>query len=107
MHLTTAPILHRVLTFGKSQEFTNRVGAIITVAWIIGFIIHATMDEFLLHGVSFFISVCVIAYQTNHLITEQVTNPVYQGKVRGIARFGFRKCANINFPKISLRVLSV
>ncbi|KAJ9296498.1 hypothetical protein DTO271G3_5196 [Paecilomyces variotii] len=88
MHLTTAPLLHRVLTFGKSQRYTNVLGAIMSVAWLIGFIIHATMDEFLLHAVSFAVSVYIIGIKTSRLLSERVKNPVYRAKAQGMARFG-------------------
>lgn len=93
MHLTTAPLLHRVLTFGKSQRYTNTLGAIISVAWLLGFIIHATMDEFLLHAVGFGLSVYVIGYQTSRLLSERVRDPVYRAKAQGMARFGICKCS--------------
>lgn len=99
MHLTTAPLLHRVLTFGKSQRYANVLGAIMSVAWLVGFIIHATMDEFLLHAVSFAVSVYIIGIKTSRLLSERVRNPVYRAKAQGMARFGVCKCATAEFQR--------
>lgn len=88
MHLLTTPLLYRILTFNKSQQYTRTVGVILFVLFTVVMATHMLMDEFLLHATAFGFAVYMIATRVTKLIPQQVRDPHIRTSVKRIARFG-------------------
>lgn len=92
MHLTTTPVLHRVITVNTSRR-TSVILAFLLGAVLIGLIIHhALTDELILHSVTFVASVTIIGVRTMQLITTRTPkDSLVQQQIWGMVRFGAGK----------------
>ncbi|KAJ5153994.1 alkaline phytoceramidase [Penicillium coprophilum] len=88
MHLLTTPLVHRVLTFQKSKQYTRLMGTILSIVFTCVMVAHMVLDEFLLHAVTFGSSVLLIVICTTRLISRQIPNVVVRKNVRNVTRFG-------------------
>jgi dihydroceramidase len=91
MHMTTTPLVHRILTFGKSERYTRNTGIILSIAFVLVLVVHASMDEFLLHAASFVAAIHIIRTRTFRLISKGVADPVKKKQLLGMARFAAGK----------------
>ncbi|PYH74106.1 ceramidase [Aspergillus vadensis CBS 113365] len=89
MHLTTTPVLHRVMTVNTSRR-TSIILAFLLNAALIGLIIHhALTDELILHSVTFVVSVTIIGVRTMQLITTRTPkDSLVRRQIWGIVRLG-------------------
>lgn len=92
MHLTTTPVLHRVMTVNTSRR-TSIILAFLLGAALIGLIIHhALTDELILHSVTFVVSVTIIGVRTMQLITTRTPkDSLARRQIWGMVRFGAGK----------------
>lgn len=88
MHLLSTPLLHRVLTFNKSERYTKTAGVVLFVLFTVVMAAHMLMDEFLLHATTFGFAVYMIATGVMKLIPQQVPDPQTRSNIKKIARFG-------------------
>ncbi|KFG81407.1 putative alkaline phytoceramidase [Metarhizium anisopliae] len=88
MHLLSTPLLHRVLTFNKSERYTKTAGVVLFVLFTVVMAAHMLMDEFLLHATTFGFAVYMIATRVMKLIPQQVPDPQTRSNIKKIARFG-------------------
>lgn len=88
MHLLTTPLLYRILIFQASPQRTKIIGIILGTLFTIVMVVHMVMDEFILHAVTFGLSVYLIATRTMKVIPQQVPDPSIRRSIRNIALFG-------------------
>ncbi|GAO17317.1 hypothetical protein UVI_02044750 [Ustilaginoidea virens] len=93
MHLLTAPLLYRVLTFQTNPRCAKWTGIGLFALFTLIMVTHMVMDEFLLHAATFAVSVYVIATRMLKLITAQVPDAHIEDRFRktaalGLASFG-------------------
>lgn len=88
MHLLTTPLVYRVLTFNTSPQQTKLVGAIILILFTITMVTHMVMDEFILHAITFGLSVVIITVRITQLIPQQFSDPVVRKTLQSTARLG-------------------
>jgi len=87
MHMATTPLVHRVMTFGKSERYTRTTGIILSVIFVVVIVVHASMDEFLLHASAFAGSIHIIRTRTFPLIKTRISDPAKRKQLLGMARF--------------------
>lgn len=100
MHLATTPLLYRVLTFGASARHTRTVGSVLLVLFVAVMAIHMVMDEFILHALSFALSVHLIRTRILRLISLRVKDAAIRKKVRSLALFAGCKCSSNLVPRL-------
>ena len=64
MFLATAPILYRLVADVFPDEHNQRIGMLISASLTLVSAIHATMDELILHPVTFAVMILIIGYLT-------------------------------------------
>lgn len=87
MHLTTTPLVYRILTFGKSERYRRNAGIILSIMFVVVIVVHASMDEFLLHAGSFVAAIHVIRTRTFPLIEKRISDPAKKKQLLGMSRF--------------------
>lgn len=98
MHLLTTPLLYRLITFQKSEQYTRIMGIILSIMFTVVMVVHMVLDEFLLHAVTFGSSVLLIVIFTIRLIPRQIPDAVIRKHVRNVTRFGICRSLSCQSP---------
>lgn len=91
MHLTTIPILHRVLTVDASREQSIKIALGLAIGLGVFVVYHVITDELLIHSTLFVVSVAIIGWRTAQLINIRTwINSTARRRIWGMVRFGAR-----------------
>lgn len=88
MIVASATVLHRSMTYGKSKAYTQIFTAILVALVIVEAVYHATMDEVIVHELSFLALIALVAFQTRQLVKQRVSNEQDRGKLRMVIALG-------------------
>lgn len=91
MHLTTIPVLHRVLTVDASRGQSIKTAFGLAVGLSVFVVYHVLTDELLIHSTLFVVSVAIIGWRTAQLINVRTrADSIARRRIWGIVRFGAR-----------------
>jgi len=91
MHLSTIPILHRVLTIDATREQSIKMALGLAIGLGVFVAYHVITDELFIHSSLFVVSVAIIGWRTAKLINIRTrNNSAVRRRIWGMVRFGAR-----------------
>jgi dihydroceramidase len=104
MIVATSVVCHRAVTYRQSPSFTRLFSAALVFAVLAETAYHTITDEQMVHELSFFFLIIVVAINTRSLIKLRVKNPDDQNLLQKAVIFG---AGNFSFTIISRVVTSL
>lgn len=88
MHLLTTPLLYRLLSFKASPGHAKFLRIFLSMEFTLVMVVHMVMDEFLLHAITFGLSVLLIVIRILKIIPREIPDPSIRTNMRRMALFG-------------------
>lgn len=88
MQVATLAVLHRAMTFDKSEAYTRWAGVLVVAVLGIETAYHSTLDDQVVHELFFLALIVTVVIKTRSLIKSRVARPEDRSMLSRLTVFG-------------------